>query len=46
MEILILGVIVLGIYLAIRLVAAAGSWAAGKRFRAYRLLANRYHGRY
>ncbi len=41
-----LGLIVLTIYLAIRFTATAGGWVSGKRFRAYRTLASRYHGRY
>ncbi len=46
MELLVVVVLILGIYLAIRLAASASSWVAGNRFRAYRLLAARYHGRY
>ena len=46
MGLVILGLIVLLIYLAIRLTAAAGAWLSGKRFRAYRALATRYQGRY
>jgi hypothetical protein len=46
MGLVILGLIVLLIYLAIRLAAAAGAWLSGKRFRAYRALATRYQGRY
>ncbi len=46
MGLVILGVIVLTIYLAIRLAAAASGWAAGKRYRAYRALAAKYRGRY
>jgi hypothetical protein len=46
MGLVILGLTVLLIYLAIRCAAAASSWVAGSRFRAYRALASRYKGRY
>jgi hypothetical protein len=46
MSLVILGLVLLAIYLAIRLGASAGAWTAGGRYRAYRLLAQRYHGRY
>jgi Prokaryotic RING finger family 1 len=42
----ILGLVALGIYVAIRLSAAMSSWISGSRFRAYRMLANHFHGRY
>ena len=42
----ILGLIVLFIYLFIRLMANFGTWMSGARYRAYRQLAARYHGRY
>jgi hypothetical protein len=45
-SLLILGLIVLTLYVVVRLTASAGAWIAGGRFRAYRLLAVRYHGRY
>ncbi|MFO0908794.1 MAG: RING finger protein [Isosphaeraceae bacterium] len=41
-----LGVFLLLIYLAIRLLVAASTWVAGNRYRAYRLIAARYHGKY
>ncbi len=46
MGLLILGLTILGLYLAIRLAATAGSWLSGSRYRAYRHLAARYQGRY
>ncbi len=46
MELFILGLVVLVIYAAIRVTAAAGSWISGGRHRAYRALATRYRGRY
>ncbi len=46
MELLVVVLVVLGIYLAIRLAATASAWFAGNRFKAYRLLAERYRGRY
>lgn len=42
----ILGLILLGMYLAVRLTASATAWVSGSRFRAYRQLATRYRGRY
>lgn len=36
----------LGLYVAFRTALSAGSWAAGGRYRGYRLLAQRYQGRY
>jgi hypothetical protein len=46
MELLIIGLIVLAIYLAIRSVASLGSWFGGGGYRAYRQLAARFGGRY
>ena len=42
----ILGLIVLAIYIAIRLMTNFSAWITGTRYRAYRQLAARYHGRY
>ena len=42
----VIGLIALVLYAVVRLWAAAGSWLSGNRFRAYRMLASRYHGRY
>lgn len=42
----ILFVFALGVYVAIRFFAGLTSWITGNRFRAYRVLANQYHGRY
>ena len=41
-----LGLIVLAIYLVIRLMTNVGSWMTGARYRAYRHLASRFHGKY
>ncbi len=46
MELLVLGLIILFIYAFIRLLASVSSWWSGTRYRAYRQLANRFHGRY
>jgi Prokaryotic RING finger family 1 len=46
MELLIVGLIVLAFYIFIRLLSNLGAWMSGARYRAYRLLAARYHGRY
>jgi hypothetical protein len=46
MELLIVGLIVLLVYVFIRLVAKLGAFLSNARFRAYRQLAARYHGRY
>lgn len=46
MELVILGLIVLFAYLVIRFTAKVGAWMSGARYRAYRRLATRYHGRY
>src|SRR5437763_9411590 len=46
MELVILALIVLFIYLFIRLLSTIGAWVSGSRYRAYRQLAARYHGRY
>jgi hypothetical protein len=42
----ILGVLALLLYLTIRLVALLSAWVSGSRYRAYRMLATRYQGRY
>jgi hypothetical protein len=46
MELILLGLLLLLAYVAMRLLATASSWAAGGRFRSYRTLAARYRGRY
>ncbi len=46
MGLLLLGMFVLAIYAAIRASASFSGWISGKRYRAYRNLAARYHGRY
>jgi hypothetical protein len=46
MSLLIVGLIVLSIYFFIRLLSNFGAWMNGARYRAYRQLAARYHGRY
>ena len=46
MELLVLGLIVLVIYAIIRLVGSLGSLWGGARYRAYRQIATRFHGRY
>jgi hypothetical protein len=46
MSFVILGLIVLAIYVVIRLMANLSAWMTGARYRAYRQLAARYHGRY
>lgn len=46
MGLVVLGLIVLSIYLVIRLMATASAYVSGNRFRAYRLLATKYHGKY
>jgi hypothetical protein len=46
MQLVILGSIVLAVYIFIRLLAKLGAWMSGARYRAYRQLAARYHGRY
>jgi hypothetical protein len=45
-SLVVIGLIVLTLYLVVRLVASAGAWISGNRFRAYRLLAAGYQGRY
>jgi hypothetical protein len=40
------GLIVVGIYLAVRLTTRFSSWMTGARYRAYRQLATRFRGRY
>ena len=46
MEWIVLGALALLLYFVIRFGAMAGSWLAGSRYRAYRQLATRYHGKY
>ena len=46
MGLIVLGLVVLAMYLAVRALAGVSSWVAGSRFRAYRALAHRYGGRY
>jgi hypothetical protein len=46
MELVILGLIILFAYLFIRLLAKFGAFLSDARYRAYRQLAARYHGRY
>jgi Prokaryotic RING finger family 1 len=46
MELVILGVVVLFVYVFIRLLAKLGAILSDARYRAYRQLAARYHGRY
>jgi Prokaryotic RING finger family 1 len=45
-ELVVLGLIVLFIYAFIRLLTSVGGWMQGARYRAYRQLASRFHGRY
>jgi len=42
----ILGLIVLAGYLAVRLLASVSAWASGSRYRGYRMLAARHRGKY
>ena len=46
MNLAILGLVVFSIYVTIRIAALASAWNAGGRYRAYRTLAARYHGRF
>jgi hypothetical protein len=46
MELFVLVGIVVVVYGAIRLMASMGAWASGARYRAFRQLAHRFHGRY
>ncbi|QDV32676.1 RING finger protein [Tautonia plasticadhaerens] len=46
MDLLVVGIIVLILYAAVRLISAIGSGLSGARYRAYRALASRYRGRY
>jgi hypothetical protein len=46
MELISVCIIVLVCYFVFRLGSRAITWLSGGRFRAYRLLADRYHGRY
>jgi hypothetical protein len=45
-ELVFIGAFVLLLYLAIRLGAKTSAWLSGNRYRAYRLLAQRYRGKY
>ena len=45
-ELVVLGLIVLFIYAFIRLLTSISGWMQGARYRAYRQLASRFHGRY
>ncbi|RUL89045.1 RING finger protein [Tautonia sociabilis] len=46
MDLIVVGIIVLILYAAVRLIGAIGSGLSGARYRAYRALAKRYRGRY
>ncbi len=46
MELLVLGLIALPLYLIVRFGASSFAWMTGRRFRAYRQVAQRYRGRY
>jgi hypothetical protein len=46
MSLVVLGLVILSIYVALRVAAGASAWMAGNRFRAYRMLATRYQGKY
>src|SRR3954469_8294816 len=46
MQLVAIAAIVLVLYLVLRLVATAGAWMSGNRYRAYRQLAAKYHGKY
>ena len=46
MELIVLGLIILFLYAFIRLMTSFSGWIGGARYRAYRQLANRFHGRY
>ena len=46
MDLLVLGLIVLGFYLLVRLAATSSSWLSGRRFSAYRQLAALFRGKY
>jgi hypothetical protein len=46
MPLVVLGVILLGVYLLVRALTGMSAWISGARYRAYRQLAARYHGRY
>ena len=46
MDLMVLGLIVLGFYLLVRLVATSSSWLSGRRFPAYRQLAALFRGKY
>jgi hypothetical protein len=42
----VLGLVLLIVYLFVRLLTSMSAWLSGARYRAYRQLAARYHGRY
>jgi Prokaryotic RING finger family 1 len=44
--VLVLGIALLAVYFFVRLLTGASAWISGARYRAYRQLAARYHGRY
>ena len=44
--VLVLGIALLAVYFFVRLLTGVSAWISGARFRAYRQLAVRYHGRY
>jgi hypothetical protein len=46
MQLLIVVLVVFSVYWLIRALVKLGSWVSGARYRAYRSLAARYHGRY
>jgi hypothetical protein len=46
LELLALALIALPLYLVVRFGAGLVAWISGRRYRAYRLLASRYRGRY
>ena len=45
-ELIVLAIIAVPLYLLVRLVAKGAGFLTGRRFRAYRMLAQRYRGRY
>lgn len=46
MGLVVVGLVFLACYIAIRFASGLSAWLSGNRFRAYRMLASRYHGRY
>lgn len=46
MELVLLGIVLLCLYAFVRLAAQFSAWVSGSRYRAYRLLATTYKGRY